>query len=776
MWARGPTQRFSWRWRVARWALWLWALTAWGCVGARRQVNGDIVRYVRFEGNEGLFSGQNDYQLRQVLSQRPSPAFAFVWPLTYFVTPATFSASALSADARRLEVWYAHRGRFDARVLGWEVRRIRPATDKKAGIVDVIGHLEPGPLSLLRSVSWQNVPEQGSPVGTVVRSAIREQGIDEGASFDLHALEAAAAAVTEALRSNGYAYATVDFTADAWPDPGGDTSKPLGVDVVFTVSPGIRTRFGEVRVVGLERVESDVVTTSLAFLPASRGKKKGARAATSYDVGLLRDSQQRIFETGLFSLVNVTPDLSDPTRADVPIRVEVTETRFQRLRTGFGLQYDYFNLSPRLTVGYEDLRFARSRLRVDAEASVGAILGVVGADRGNGFFVTGSGALRFDYPWLLGRRLSIQTGARFKQDAQFGTLPFRQVEADFGLAWRASDAVTLTGGPRLEYFQYLQPDEETLQAAAVQFGGDFTSDTYRLLSVDVGLQIDWRDSITDPRRGSFWALTARQSIPIPTFSGPDESDPGFLYTKLDGEVRGFWSPLMRSGARRFPVTLAGRLHGTLVMPWRQGSALPYPDLAFLGGPNSLRGFRTNQVGPYDCICSYAEGRPDPQHNNGEAYDVTRTYLPKGGVLALEASGEARYRWRYGLSFAFFADVGLLVNRFADFRDEQWDAASQGYVPKTSYNPVVDDRTYRGVRFGGGLGLRYDTPIGAIRLDLGLRPVFPEDTEVTYRFCNPIDELPRAFDLASSSRGARERLDSRSLPVAFNLFFAIGEAF
>jgi len=748
--------------------VWRWLVLSLGllaaCSPARMEVEGDIVRRIRFEGNAGLLSGQNDYQLRQAIGQRQSPPLTLTWPFTYFVTPVKLSPDTLRADARRLQVWYAHHGHFDARFQGWEIRRVRAQGEGRAGVVDLIGHVQPGPLSTYRKV--QMVSDLSPVARTVVNAARRKLPLPEGDPFSLSGVQATRDGISTALLDNGYAYAEVDASMVAQPEQ-------EAVDVSLSVDPGPIATFGEVVVVGLERVGEADVRGVLDFEPGD-----------TFSLTALRESQQRLFETGLFSVVNITvspcakaraawarrgSDTEPPPDCEAlqggyesdergiprvaPVRLELNEGRFRRIRIGGGVQFDYFTVQPRVTGLFEDLWVGGSKLRMTVDGAVGAIVGVVRDDEGRAPLLgTGEVGLRFDYPWLMRSRLGIAAGARFTQDAQFGTLPYRKVEGDLGLRYRFTRSVSLTVGPVAEYWEYLSPSDETLTAARLQFGGDFSGSLYRLLSLEATLLADWRDDPLFTKRGSYWSLGGRQSIPIPLPNQEGGRDPGFLYTKIDAEVRA-WKPIRfsrRSG--QFPLVLSGRLHGTVLLPWRQDAALPYPDLAFLGGPNSLRGFRANQVGPYDCVCSYRPGRPNPQHANGRFYQLTRTYLPRGGALALEAQAQARFDLDLGLSLAVFGDVGLLSGR-------------------------VEDISAGDLRYGGGVGLRYRTPVGPIRLDIGLRPLFPEDSgAASYINCNPLDRLPRGFDLWSGGRTARENLDDRKLPLAINLFLAIGEAF
>jgi outer membrane protein assembly factor BamA len=715
------------------------------CTPARREIRGDAVRRIRFVGNGGLFSGHDDSALRSSMVQRQSPLFTFTWPFTYFAEPAKLSTEALQADARRLEVWYAHHGWFDARFLGWELRRVRQRSDDRAGVVDVLGHVEPGEPSVFRRLALQGTWEPG--VGAKVRAAWRDLPLRAGERFQLDEVQRASAAIVETLQDNGHAYASARPDVQAYPEE-------HQVDVTFDVDPGITAKFGEITIEGTRRLDPKLVRWRLGFDELDK-----------YKLTTLRNARADLYRTELFSVVDVEPDLSDPSKELVPVHVKVAEAPFRRFRVLGGLWYNYYTLGPSFTLEFRDYHLFGSLLQMTARAGAGAVVGTVANANGGSTSLgtggaptlpTGLGELRFKYPWLGRGKIDLEFGASFKQDAQFGSLPYRQLDADILFAYRFSRTTTVSAGPVFQFFQYLSPSEAALRAAQLRFGGDFAGSEYRLLGFDAHFRVDWRDDPLRPRRGSFFGVDVRQSIPIPSFqqtSAAGGGDKGFLYTRLEGDLRGWWPVRVSRDQRRFPVVLAGRLHGIGLVPWRgDDDALPYPDLAFLGGPASLRSYRVNQVGPYDAICSYPQGRPNPQHNNGEPYNVNLTYVPRGGAFGAEAEAEVRYDLSTNVAVAFFGEGGILSHRWRTIGAED-------------------------LRAGGGVGLRYYSPIGPIRLDVGLRPIYPEDRgPQRWLGCNPVDQLPRGFDLLTGSRGVREELAARQFPLAINVLLAIGEPF
>ncbi|MBA2321659.1 MAG: hypothetical protein H0V89_10935, partial [Deltaproteobacteria bacterium] len=115
-----------------------------GCTPARREVQGRILRNTHFSGNGGLIGGSNDYQLRAQMAQNNSAFGLTLWPLLYVIEPKVLRDKVLARDAWRLEMWYAHHGWFDARVLGWQLREVRKGSKRRAAVMDAIGFVDRG--------------------------------------------------------------------------------------------------------------------------------------------------------------------------------------------------------------------------------------------------------------------------------------------------------------------------------------------------------------------------------------------------------------------------------------------------------------------------------------------------------------------------------------------------------------------------------------------------------------------------------------------------------
>jgi outer membrane protein assembly factor BamA len=233
---------------------------------------------------------------------------------------------------------------------------------------------------------------------------------------------------------------------------------------------------------------------------------------------------------------------------------------------------------------------------------------------------------------------------------------------------------------------------------------------------------------------------------------------------------------MRIGRR---AVLAGRVRlGFVGATSRANTRLGVPEsddpvihprkLFFACCSRSVRGYGENQLGPRiltidparllaDSACtaaSVADGSCDPNIAGlgAEAFQPR----PVGGTALGEASVEYRFPLAIaaGLSGAVFLDGAVVgTNRFSDLL-----GASASITP--------------------GFGIRFATPVGPVRLDLGLRPKLVENlpviTQVTTTngsFRLVTLETPRRYDQAEVTGGALKQVLSR-----LTLHLAIGPAF
>ena len=186
--------------------------------------------------------------------------------------------------------------------------------------------------------------------------------------------------------------------------------------------------------------------------------------------------------------------------------------------------------------------------------------------------------------------------------------------------------------------------------------GDFT---YRSLQLPLGAVWDRRDSKTEATRGYYLDLGAKP------FFGFGATENG---ARLTVDARAYKALGANGGA-----VLAGRVQGGAILG---ASALgtPRTDLFYSGGGGTVRGHAYQSLG-----ISVLDGA---------------TWVDTGGTAFVAASVEARVKVSANIGVVGFVDAGAVGQGTVTGANSDWQA-------------------------GAGLGLRYGTAVGPIRLDLAL---------------------------------------------------------
>ena len=217
------------------------------------------------------------------------------------------------------------------------------------------------------------------------------------------------------------------------------------------------------------------------------------------------------------------------------------------------------------------------------------------------------------------------------------------------------------------YTRYVSEEVEVSVAIgleAAETTDAFGTRDYVILSLPLEGTADYRDDARDPLRGVYVGAS------VMPFRGVGSVDGGLHVT---GDVRGY---LTRDLVR--PVTFAARAQIGALM----GASLdraPSGLLFFSGGGGTVRGHS------YQSLAVDLGG--------GQS---------AGGRSFLGLSTEARVRWTETIGIVGFADAGYIGREsFPNGSDGEWHS-------------------------GAGLGLRYATGIGLIRVDLALPVTGPDD--------------------------------------------------
>ncbi len=703
------------------------ALALIACTGPRRRVEGDIVRSIEFRGNRDFItSAQHDDLLRRHMIQEQSPWGTFLWPISRWQEPVLLDRSLLERDARSVEVFLAHQGWFEAEHIEWKVKRRRRQTNKRAGVVKLVGVLEVGPKTVYDAqtpvIEWPDRPKKAT-TGEV----LGKYAPQPGQRYELAEVEAAAADMQELLRERGYAAALVTAATQVHREQREAT-------VSFLVRSGERYRYGPLRVHGADEDWRETALAELARL------EEGERYAQS-DLYAL---EQAVLRLGSFASVSVRPALDEAQDQLVPIDLVVVEAEPRFVELGGRVHWSGEALTPETSVGIGHNDVADRFVLARSTVSTGVSLDVVDEHRS----VIAGLDNTLMAPRLWGPGWSARARADLRRDLVEEQLLRHRMLVDLQLQKALPLGLEIEAGPAVEWNALAEPlstNDQAIMDAMLGIGFD----PYTITALDSRLTLDAirGGDVMDPRLGLWAQARWRYALPV---GGPQH------YQDLDAELRAWFTPRIKGTMLDRRTTVAGRLQ--LQAQAAMGDEpIPWAERVFLGGASSLRGFRSAQVGVYDCVCTERPGTYLLDER-----EIFRHYLSRGGSSSGLASAELRVREVLlpDLGLAVFAEAGLLA-------DEPADWADPGYL-----------------RWDVGGGVRYATPVGPLRVDVAFRPVYPEDAgprfsggdawQGSYVNCDGYDFRRRAFDLFSWANRT-DPIMRGSLP-AVNIYVTVGEAF
>ncbi|MBC8051677.1 MAG: BamA/TamA family outer membrane protein [Sphingobacteriaceae bacterium] len=168
------------------------------------------------------------------------------------------------------------------------------------------------------------------------------------------------------------------------------------------------------------------------------------------------------------------------------------------------------------------------------------------------------------------------------------------------------------------------------------------------------------------------------------------------YIRLENDFRHYFN-------LGFGSQIASRIIAGIGMPYGNSASLPFIKQFFIGGTNSLRGFRARSIGPGSYL-------PDPALGT-QSISADRT-----GDLKLEFNTEYRPKINQILRGAVFVDAGniWLVND-----DQEYGARPGAKFGKDFMKELAVD---------AGVGLRFDLTFFVLRTDLAMplrKPWLPE---------------------------------------------------
>ncbi|MGO9767680.1 MAG: outer membrane protein assembly factor [Myxococcaceae bacterium] len=649
-----------------------------GCAGAPR---GPVVTQIDFTGAKQVSAG--DIEDRIATSQ--ANFFSYV-----FGPVPTFDPTTWAADLRRIERYYQALGYYQAEVVDEEV-----LPDGKGGVRLNLSIDEGLPTHVTAiEIEGLDIPEE------LRQRVLRKLPLQVGAVFREAEWAALKAELKSRLHELGYADAAVGGESDV--EVTNQTAR-----VHLLVDPGPRVKFGSIFVTSGPHPE---VRPELIIATARPGVPLDAWFSES----ALEDAQTRVFKMGVFGAVKVTVGRPDATTDTVPVLIDVREAPFHTVRYGGGLGFDPARQEVRATAEYVDRNFLGGLRQLTLKAKVGwAFVPAVWDIQTNGLVLDFSA--QFQQPNFFAPTLKFLASVNlYKQvEAGYGYIGGR---GRVGVAWEPVPRLVLSPTYAFELDQVTGVTSGlTGDAPLLAYGCESSPCLQRLGYFEQTVVWDARDDIVDAKRGYYLGVSFQESG---AWSGS-----GYDYIRILPEARAYLTVGTVTFAARVMVGTILQPHPCSISAEAGLSAQacdpsPIVNRFFAGGAGSNRGFGSRQLSPLLPLANQPL-TPSAAAGSlvapvGQPAQYVGYVVPIGGNGLLDTSLELRWAFAREWVLAFFVDAG-----FVSYGAFSWDDLSTTQVAV-------------------GIGLRYRTPVGLLRIDFGYRlnfggplPVVPVQPGVRY---------------------------------------------
>lgn len=467
------------------------------------------------------------------------------------------------------------------------------------------------------------IVEEGEPFRA---SEVRVAGLPDGVEpprlperpYSIPKLNRYADAILDELRGKGY------IQPEIWTQLEGDR-------LTFNAEPGPLTRIDSIVLEGNVVTSDSLIRRTLVF------EEGGAWEQAAID-----QTRRKLLRLGLFSRVEIKPldgTLDGPTET---LLVKISERPLRTLDIGTGANSEYgIHL---FAEGTDKKIFGDGKslsLKLDGfydpqEAGVSQ----------------GLAALRYTDPYFLNTRFS------HSEDLRFQRISTTTQEFDVDRVSLASFLYRSLNKGRTLSFGHTISQENLDNVSADAVLSDLDKGILNLSVLSGRFDLDRRDDPLNPSAG----FNLNLDYKLAAEALASEANFHEALARFS-----FWYPLP-FGEGRFSLANSSRLGGG----WTFGDTpdIPITQRFYLGGRNTIRGFRENGLGPL-----------------GEDGSVI------GGDTLVSNNFELRYRIGNSLEIHTFLDAGNVFLRGRDYEQDD-------------------------IRFSTGLGLRYLSPIGPIGFDIG----------------------------------------------------------
>ena len=658
-------------------------LAALGCCALPAQASQVELTSIDFAGNASF---PDDSLSRAIFNHGTRCRSFLLYPFCLFgagfsIDDRTLNERELPGDILRLRSYYSRRGFKETQV---DTVMIRPDEDH-VSVLFRIDEGRPVRVSTLEVIGLEELEDLGVD---------GDLPIQEGDLLNSIDLDAARDTLIQRLQNRGYPHADVLRTSRIPADT------PYDARVTFDVDAGRHALFGPITLAGNRKLSDGVV---LRMLPFEEGQE--------YSLARRIEGRRNLYSIEMVLHASID-EAADPTGSlpdtVLPLRVTVTEGSTHRVRGGVGWSSsDCLNTEGRWAsrnfLGGARRLQVRARLSNMASEQLhdgpcwqsgvddfGGLNWLVSAD--------------FTQPWILDQRFSLG-GSLFHERQSLKDVYVRQaVGIDL--------SVSRTLGPYASLVFAYRPQLTQLEAAEVFFCTTFLvcapedvgalQDPNWLAPLAFNFARDRANSLLNPTQGYQLLFNAEHASSV--------TGSNFSYNRVVAAASRYVG-IGRGQVLAVRVQAGWVSAGTFSL-LSGGADIVHPQKRFYaGGANSVRGFAQNQLGPRVLTADVSRLLSDAPDGGGplclptQVIDLTcdanalpdadfGTPRPTGGRMLLEGGVEYRVPLGPRVEGAIFADFGRV------WEEEAVDASRFEVTP--------------------GIGVRYVSPIGPVRIDVGYR--------------------------------------------------------
>lgn len=480
---------------------------------------------------------------------------------------------------------------------------------------------------------------------------------EKGAGFDQMVILEQKQWLLRYFRNLGYSKVAVEYELQEREDY---------LDVVWKVILREQAvKFGKVLVTGTSVVSPSHIMREVAF-----------KSGDSWDKGKLEETLKRLRDLEIFDSIQLYPSSDVDDDLQKPIFLKVIDAPRYELRTRMGVQQvgKDFRLRRGFTYKMGGSFFVRNPFSTGDRLSF----------QGDFTRYYRDFAASYHFPWVFQKSINCQYklfDTLHNHPVYIGSKNSLYQAGQRGLLFsmvKAFPHITLSGTAGIEFMGIKEADQPSLDTI-IDYDQNLLGKRSGYIFLEPTVMWQRVDNLLNPKNGHLSFASLKGMVDIDTKTS-------FLKILVE---HSFYIALKE------PLVLAVRMRGGHVFNREYKHLIPI-ERFYLGGETTIRGYDRDYCPPLGLLTnpiedSYA-GLPK------KACDIWR-YAPQGGRTMFNLNLELRFSVYKGLSGVVFNDMGAL------FKDSVGNALMDG------------SDNFLG---GSGFGVRYDTPIGPLRFDIGFK--------------------------------------------------------